>query len=143
MIFLIIFNLFNTLSGVVIDAIMVIYAIKDPEYGYSYLQTLHKITFSFGGIFGYLLLHMQTRTFAHIISFRFTHVFLYFTLFSQILIEEITVGNNFSVWNNIIVNLSYLRSKIVLGGIFFLIISRVKYALKQKIDFLSLYYSIF
>ena len=143
LIFLIIFNLFSALSGVVTDAIMVIYARKDPEYGSSDLQTLHIIAFSFGGILGSIIASYANENFHpyYIFSF-YSCISLLYTLLA-FLIEDITVDDNVNVWDNIIVSLNHLRSKIVLGTIIFLIISRGTIHYKTKIDFLNLNYLIF
>ena len=122
--FLVVFNLFSALSAVVTDAIMVIYARRDPEYGSSDLQTLHIIAFSVGGIAGSIISSYANEHFHPYYIFTFYWLIsLLYTIFAY-MIDDINVDENVNVWDNIVVTFNHLRNKVVFGTIVFLIISR-------------------
>ena len=72
--------MFNTLSGVITDAIMVIYARIDPEYGSYDLHTLHIIAFSFGEILGYISSYANEKIRTYYIYSFYSSISLLYTL---------------------------------------------------------------
>ena len=121
---LMLFNLFNAIADVVTDAIMVIYARRDPEHGSSDLQTLHIISLSIGGITGSVVASYANEYFHPYYVFSFYAWISVFHTILAYIIEEIWVEEGVEMWDNIAVSLNHLKKPIVFGTIIFIIISR-------------------
>ena len=118
------FNLFNVLGSVASDAIMVIYARRDPVHGSSDLQTFHVFSISIGGIAGSIVSSYANEKFSpyHVLSFIALISFFYFVL--AFLIAEIRVEKeHIDLWTNIKMSINHLRKGIVFRTFIFMLVS--------------------
>ena len=123
-ILLISFNLFNVLGSVASDAIMVIYARRDPVHGSSDLQTFHVFCLSIGGIAGSISSSYANEKFSpyHVLSFIALISFFYFVL--AFWIDEIRVEKeSIDVWTNLKASINHLRKGTVFKTLIYMLIS--------------------
>lgn len=88
------FNIFNAVADVVIDAIMVTYARKDPEHGSADLQTIHNLSNCIGGITGSVVASYANERFHPYTIFSFYAVLALMTSVLAFCVKENRVQEN-------------------------------------------------
>lgn len=120
---LIVYNMFQAISDVVTDAIMVTCARNDPIHGSSDLQILHIVSLWAGGIVGSVVSSYVNEHFHPFVIFRgFWVTSIMFTIFA-FCIKEIQLDQNTSAIENVKLSLQHISRGLVLGPLVFLFIS--------------------
>lgn len=117
------FNLFNAIADVVIDAIMVTIARKDPEHGSADLQSLHVVSVCVGGITGSVIASYVNDHFHPYTVFSFYAIMSLLTSVLAFCVEEIRMEDEIGAWENVKRSLKHLSRWIVLGTLIFILIS--------------------
>ena len=120
---LIVYNIFQAIADVVTDAIMVIWARKDPVYGSSDLQMLHVVCVGMGGVFASILSSFANMYFHPYVILRGFWVSSIMLSVLAFFIEEIKIDQFTSLSENLKLSIQHIRKRIVFCSLIFIFLS--------------------